>query len=147
MSIINAFTHGDHQKNLGHFASIVKMALVDGVITEGEEKFLKRKARSLNMTDEEVKEILKNPDKYPINPPVGYDESITRLYRLTQMLYADDTPSKEEVNFLKRIIVGLGFPVKNIDKVASEAVHLVMNNNDLDDFAEAIKTVNSDLYE
>ena len=147
MAISDAFLSGGHKRNLGHFASIVKMALVDNVITEGEEKFLKRKARSLNISDEEVTKILKNPDAYPMNPPVGYDESIIRLYRLTSMLYADDTPSQEEVNFLKRIIVGLGFPVKNVDKIASEAVHLIMNNNDEEDFAEAIKTVNSDLYE
>ena len=145
MAISDVFSSGGHQRNLGHFASIVKMALVDNVITEGEEKFLKRKARSLNITDEEVAKILKNPSEYPMNPPVGYDESIIRLYRLTNMLYADDTPSKEEVNFLKRIIVGLGFPMKNVDKIASEAVHLVMNDNDEEDFAKAIKNVNSDL--
>jgi len=147
MAISDAFKSGAHHRNLGHFASIVKMALVDNVITEGEEKFLKRKARSLNITDEETAKILKNPEEYPMNPPVGYDESIIRLYRLTSMLYADDTPSKEEVNFLKRIIVGLGFSMKNVDKIASEAVHLIMNNNDEEDFSKAIKTVNSDLYE
>ncbi len=147
MAISNAFLGGAHKRNLGHFASIVKMALVDDVITEGEEKFLTRKARSLNISDDEFKKILKNPEDYPMNPPIGYDESIIRLYRLTTMLYADDTPSIEEVNFLKKIIIGLGFPIKNVDKVASEAVHLIMNDNDEEDFAKAIKTVNSDLYE
>ena len=142
MAISDAFTSGGHKKNLGHFSSIVKMALIDNVITEGEEKFLRRKARSLNITDEEVALILKNPDTFPINPPVGYEESILRLYRLTTMLYADDSPSSEEVAFLKKMIVGLGFQTKNTDKIASESIHLIMNNNDEEDFIAAIKAVN-----
>lgn len=144
MAISDMFSSGTHKKNLGHFASIVKMALADNIITEGEEKFLKRKARNLDITDEEVAKILKNPNNYPMNPPVGYDDSISRLFRLTKMLYADDTPSKEEINFLKRVIVGLSFPIKNVDKIVSEAVHLIMNDNDEDDFAKAIKAVNKD---
>ncbi len=143
MAISDAFATGEHKRNLGHFSSIVKMALIDNKITEGEEKFLLRKARNLNITDEEVEKIIKNPDLYPINPPVGYDESIERLFRLTTMLYADDTPSKDEVDFLKKVIVGLSFNIKNVDKIASEAVHLIMNNNDEEDFAKAIKAVNS----
>lgn len=147
MGISDAFATGPHKRNLGHFSSIVKMALIDNEITEGEEKFLKRKARSLNISDEEVKEIIKNPNLHPMNPPVGYDESIIRLYRITTMLYADDSPSKEEVNFLKRIIAGLSFKTEDVDKIASEAVHLIMNGNDEEDFVKAIKTVGSDLYE
>ena len=147
MGISDAFATGPHKRNLGHFANIVKMALIDNEITEGEAKFLKRKARSLNITDEEVARIIKNPDLYPMNPPVGYDESIIRLYRITTMLYADDSPSKEEVAFLKKIITGLSFKLEDVDKIASEAVHLILNDNDEDDFAKAIKTVASDLYE
>lgn len=143
MAISDAYLTGGHQKNLGHFSNIVKMALVDNIITEGEEKFLRRKARSLNITEEEIEKILTNPDLYPMNPPVGYDESIIRLYRLTTMLYADDSPSKEEVDFLKKMVAGLGFQTKNVDKIASEAVHLIMNNNDEEAFAKAIKSVNS----
>ena len=143
MSISDLYSSGEHIKNLGHFASIVKMALIDNVISEGEQEFLERKAKSLNITDEEIEKILENPDAYPMNPPAGYDESIIRLYRLTKMLYADDTPSMKEVNFLKRIIVGLSFDIKNADKIASEAVHLIMNDNDQLDFTKAIKAVNS----
>lgn len=143
MSISDLYSTGEHLKNLGHFASMVKMAKIDNIITEGEQTFLERKARNLNITDEEFKSIIKNTDTYPINPPAGYDESISRLYRLTNILYADDTPSMEEVNFLKKIIIGLSFKIENVDKIASESVHLIMNNNDEEDFIKAIKNVNS----
>lgn len=143
MSIVNRFETGRHKQNLGHFANLVEIAKIDDVITEGEEKLLKRTAKRLNVTEEEYAKIMKDPTVYPINPPAGYDESIERLYRLTQMIYADGTPSIDEVNILKKVCVALTFPLDNIDKVVSEAVHLVMNDNDLDDFTDAIKKVNS----
>lgn len=143
MAISDIYSSGEHKRNLGHFASIVKMAKVDDVISEGEQKLLDRAARRLNITDEEYKEILKNPEKHPINPPIGYDASIERLYRLAKMIYADDAPSKEEVELLKKIATGLTFKIEMIDAIVSEAVHLIMNDNDLEDFTKAIKAVNS----
>lgn len=143
MSIADYFITGGHKQNLGHFANLVEIAKIDDVITEGEEKLLKRTARRLNITDDEFKAIFKNPENYPINPPIGYDASIERLYRLTQMIYADDTPTEDEVNVMKKAATALSFPLDNIEKICSEAIHLVMNDNDLEDFATAIKKVNS----
>jgi len=143
MAISDLYSSGEHKRNLGHFASVVKMAKIDDVISKGEQKLLDRTARRLNITDSEYKKILKNPDDFPMNPPIGYDASIERLYRLTKMIYADDAPSMDEVNLLKKVAVGLTFPLDNIDKVCSEAVHLIMNDNDLEDFTKAIKMVNS----
>jgi len=143
MAIVDYFATGEHKRNLGHFANLVEIAKIDDVITEGEEKLLKRTARRLNITDDEYKAVIKNPKKYPINPPIGYDASIERLYRLTQMIYADDTPTLDEVNVMKKVATALSFPLDNVDKVCSEAVHLVMNNNDLEDFITAIKKVNA----
>ena len=143
MAISDLYSSGEHKRNLGHFASIVKMAQMDDVISEGEQKLLERTARRLDITAEEFGKILENPEKFPMNPPIGYDASIERLYRLTKMIYADDAPTMEEVNLLKKIAVGLTFPLDNIAKVCSEAVHLIMNDNDLEDFTEAIKAVNS----
>ncbi len=142
MSISDLYSSGAHKKNRGHFASIVKLAMADDVITEGEQDLLESLAKRLDISAEEYKKIVKNPDKYPINPPVSYDERIERLYNLTQMIYADDEVSKDEVSVLKRVVVGLGFPQDNAEKVSDEALHLVMNENDLEDFIKAIKRVN-----
>ncbi len=143
MSISDLYSSGAHKKNIGHFASIVKLAMADHIITEGEQQLLERLAKWLEISEEEYKKIVKNPEKHPINPPVSYDARIERLYNLTQMIYADDEVSKDEVSVLKRVAVGLGFPQDNAEKVSDEALHLVMNDNDLEDFTKAIKRVNS----
>jgi len=142
MSISDLYSSGAHKKNMGHFASIVKLAMADNVITEGEQQLLERLAKRLEISEEEYKKIVKNPDKHPLNPPVSYDARIERLYNLTQMIFADDEVSKDEVLILQHVAVGLGFPQDNVEKVSDEALHLVMNNNDLEEFTRAIKRVN-----
>lgn len=142
MSISNLYSSGQHKRHIGHFASIVKLALSDDFLEEHEQKMLNRVAKRLNLSDDEVKEITKNPDKFPINPPVDYNARIERLYSLTNMVFADGEAVEEEAKTLQKIVVGLGFPHENAEKVADEAIHLVMNDNDLEDFTKAIKSVN-----
>ncbi len=144
MSIIDYFAKGEQKRNYGLFSYLVRIAKVDDVVTEGEEKFLKKVAFKLNIPESKTEEIIKNPKKFPMNAPYSYEDRIERLYRLTQMIYADGTPTIDEVNIMKKAIVALGFPTDNVDKLASEAVHLVMNDNDLEDFTQAIKNVNKD---
>ena len=80
MSISDLYSSGKHKQEIGHFASVVKIAITDDVITEGEQKLLNRAARKLNISETEYEKILKNPDAFPVNPPAGYDESIERLF-------------------------------------------------------------------
>lgn len=133
---------GEQKRNIAHFASIVRLALADDIITEGEEKLLKRVAKRFHILEEKYKEILENPDEYSQVTPHSYDERIEHLYDLATMVFADDDASKEEAKVLKKICIGLGFPIDNAEKVTDEAIHLILNNNDLEDFSKAIKRVN-----
>ena len=143
MSISDLYSSGKHKQEIGHFASIVKIAKIDNIITEGEQQLLDNAAKNLNITSEEYSDILKNPEKYPVNAPISYDERIERLYRLTKMIFADDSIDKNEVSLLRKIAIALQFPVDNAEKVCDEAIHLILNDNDLDDFTSAIKNVNA----
>lgn len=133
---------GEQKRNIEHFASIVSLAMADNVITEGEEKLLKRLAKRLHILKDKYNEILENPSKFPVHTPHNYDERIERLYDLGKMIYADEEVTGDEAKVLRRICVGLGFPLDNIEKVADETIHLILNENDLEDFTKAIKYVN-----
>jgi len=143
MSISDLYSSGQHKQEIGHFASLVKIAKSDEIITDGEQQLLDRAARKLHIKDTEYKEILKNPDAFPLNPPIGYDESIERLYRLTKMIFADGNVDKNQVILLQKVAIALSIPLDNVEKVCDEAIHLVMNDNDLEDFTTAVKKVNS----
>jgi len=142
MSISDIHLSGKHKSELGHFANIVQIAKQDNLITEGEQKLLDRLASKLNVNELEYQKLLKEPEKYPLNPPVSYNERIERLYDLTKMIFADGNVSLEEVKLMQKIAIGLSFPIKNTEKICDEAVHLIMNNNNFDDFKKAIKKVN-----
>lgn len=143
MSISDLYSSGKHKQEIGHFASVVKLAQNDGIITEGEQKLLDRTAKRLHISEEEYKNVLKNPEKYPVNPPMSYDERIERLYRLAKMVLADGQVDTHEVGLMRKIAVGLHFDGDNTEKVCDEAIHLIINDNDLDDFTTAIKKVDS----
>jgi len=133
---------GEQKRNIAHFASIVRLALADDIITEGEEKLLKRLAKRFHILEEKHKEILENPNDYSIDTPHSYDERIEHLYDLAMMVFADGEASKLESEVLRKICIGLGFPLNNAEKVTEEAIHLILNGSDLDDFTKAIKQVN-----
>ena len=55
MAISDYNLSGEQKRNIEHFASIVRLALADGIITEGEEKLLKRLARRFHILEEKYK--------------------------------------------------------------------------------------------
>lgn len=143
MSISNLYSSGQHKMNLSHFANIVKIAKIDNLITDEEKQLLNKVAKRLNINEIDFEKILKSPDSYPIKSPVSYDERIERLYHLAKMILADGKADLEEVKLMRKIAVGLSFKKDNVEKVCDEAIHLVIKDNDLDDFIAAIKNVDS----
>ena len=142
MGIADFNLSGEQKRNIAHFASIVRLALADNVLSESEEKLLKRVANRFHILDEKYNEILNSPEDYPINTPHEYDERIEYLYDLAKMVYADGIANKDEASVLRKMCIGLGFHIDNIEKVADEAIHLILNDNDLEDFSKAIKNGN-----
>ena len=133
---------GEQKRNIAHFASIVRLALADDIITEDEERLLKNLAKRFHILEEKYKEILENPNDYSVDTSNSYDNRIERLYDLATMVFADGEASKEEADMLRKISIGIGFSVKNAEKVTDEAIHLILNDNNLEDFTKAIKRVN-----
>lgn len=109
MSILDAYESGEHRSNIAHYAAIVKLALVDGPINEGEESVLKRLAFKLDVTDEEAKQIFKDPEKYPLIAPYTLEERKERLHDLCRTIFADHKIDDEERALVFKYAIGLGF--------------------------------------
>ena len=109
MTILEAYESGKHESNVSHFAAIVKMARVDGFISTEEEKVLKRLALKLDVSEEEAKQIFKNPRKYPLIPPYSLEERIERLHDLCSIIYADHIIDEAERKLIFKYAIGLGF--------------------------------------
>ncbi|GAA4280090.1 TerB family tellurite resistance protein [Gaetbulibacter aestuarii] len=142
MSFSDLFDSGFKERNEDHFAAIVRVAMDDGIITPDEQAFLDRLARNLDISESDYKEILKDYNSHPINPPVSYDNRLERLYDLVRMVHVDQIKGDPEHRLLNKIGVGLGFHAVNVKYIMDKALTLVGNGADLDTFMEEIKNMN-----
>ncbi|SHJ67467.1 TerB family tellurite resistance protein [Aquimarina spongiae] len=142
MSISDLFDSGFQKRNQDHFAAIVRVAMSDGVITDEERAFLDRLARNLDISENDYKEILKNYQLHPINPPADYNRRLERLFDLARMVYADHIKGDDQVELLEKLCIGLGFRTENAKYVVDKALTLVDQGVDGDDFVEQIKNMN-----
>jgi uncharacterized tellurite resistance protein B-like protein len=142
MSLLDLFTSGEHKKAKTYFAALVKLAFADGVLEPSELKFLQKMAIKLGIEDAEFSKILKDPDHYPLDSPLDYNDRIEQLYHFTAMIFASHEVTKEEELVIEKLAVGLGFPVKNAKNVTHRAVELLHNKANFETFSREIKEVN-----
>lgn len=134
MSFTDLFESGEHKRNLGHFASIANMASVDGVFDAEEEKMLRRFARKLNIDESEYEEVLKNPSKYPINPPNDADRRLERMHDLFQMIFADNEIDDNERKLIEKYAIGLGYTGQLATKLIKRSIEIYQGGLDMDDY-------------
>lgn len=142
MSFLDLFTSGEHKKARTYFSALIQIAFADGSMDKEELKYLEKMAFKLDISDAEFTKILEHPEKYPIDSPIDYNERIEQLFHLTHMITSDDEIKLDEAKIVRKLAVGLGFPVNNVEVITDEAIFLVMNDNSLEDFSKAIKAVN-----
>lgn len=134
MSFTDLFESGEHSRNLGHFASIVSIATVDGVISPEEERMLKRFARKLDITETEYAEVLKNPKQFPISPPNSADRRLERMHDLFEMIYADHDIDDDERILIERYAIGLGYTHDLASKLIKRSIEIYEGGLDLEDY-------------
>jgi uncharacterized tellurite resistance protein B-like protein len=134
MSFTDLFKSGEHSRNLSHFASLVTLASIQGEIKETEAKLLKRFARKLDITEQEIEKVLKNPTKFPINPPNSVDERLERMHDLFKIVFADHEIDDEEHQFLEIYAIGLGYTEELAAKLIKRSVQIYMGGLDLEDY-------------
>ena len=134
MAILDLYYHSEQKKNLAHFASIASLAAVDGKVNRREKAILDRFAHKLNITDEEYKEVMKKSNKYPVEPQNNVELRLERLYDLFRMIFADHDVDDEEMALLKKYAIGIGFPVKKVDKLIEVSVAIFSGRIPFDDY-------------
>ncbi|CAM3827421.1 TerB family tellurite resistance protein [Flavobacterium cucumis] len=142
MSISDLFDSGFRNRNKGHFSAIVRVALSDGTITPEEKHFLDKLAIKLEISQAEYDEILENPLKYPVNPPLMHTHRLERLYDLARMVYADDVLGEKQQDLLTRFALALGFTAANVGYIVDKALRLVDMNVDLETFTYEMQHMN-----
>ena len=139
MSFSNLYSSGFKQRNRDHFASIVRIALSDGVISKEEEAFINRTAINLEIEEQEVETIKANLDNYPINPPSTEQRRLERLYDLARMVFADQIADQAEKKIMNRLTIGLGFPHEEVEDIINQSFEQIQKGSDEDEFVASFK--------
>lgn len=134
MSFTDLFESGAHRRNLGHFASLVNIAIVDGRLNENEERLLKRFARKLDITEAEYSEVIKNPGKYPFQAVNSADERLERMLEFFKLIYIDHGIDEEEHELIERYAIGLGYPHDKAMKLINRSIQIFNGGLDIDDY-------------
>ncbi len=143
MSISDLFDSEFKARNKGHFSAIVRVALADGDFSTEEKEFLDKLAIQLEISREEYDEILKNPNKYPINPPYLYTQRLERLYDLSRMVYVDHILGPKQKEILTKFALALGFTPGNVNYIVDKALSLLVMNVDSDTFVYEMTHMNT----
>lgn len=139
MSFSDLFDSEFKQRNKGHFSSIVRLALADGVFAPEERAFLDKLAIRLEISAAEYEEILENPTKYPINPPYLNSQRMERLYDLARIVNVDHHLGDNQEVMLKKLCLGIGFTPEKVDTIVAKALELADDKADLDLFITEIE--------
>lgn len=134
MSFYELFKKGYHSRNLGHFASIVNIANIDGDLGEEEEKLIKRLALKLGIGNSEYDKILKDPSKYPIIPPNSADERLERIHDLFDIIFADHEIDSKEFVLIKKYAIALGYDHVNANELIQESINIYSGKIDLEEY-------------
>ncbi|MAM30657.1 MAG: hypothetical protein CMC13_16715 [Flavobacteriaceae bacterium] len=134
MSFTDLFESGAHKRNLGHFASIANMAAINGALNDEEEKLLRRFAKKLDIDESEYEAVLKNPGKYPINPPNDADRRLERMHDLFKMIFADHEIDDHERFLIEKYAIGLGYTAELAQKLIKRSIEIYSGGLDMEDY-------------
>lgn len=133
------YDSGFKERNKGHFAAITRVAYNDGVFTEKEKEFIDALAKKLDISEEDYRAILKNPNGYPVNPPYLQEQRIERLYDLARMVFINNVLGPEQKHTLRKFTSALGF-TGDIAQLTDKALSLLVLEVDYDTFYKEIDT-------
>ncbi len=134
MSFQDLFKSGEQSRNLGHFAAIVKIATVDGVITDKEESLMKRFAKKLSISDDDFKKVFKKPMNYPLSAENSAHDRLERMHDLFEMIYADHDIDDDERALIEKYAIALGYTEAMAQKLIKRSIEIYEGGLDLEDY-------------
>ncbi len=134
MSFKELFGSGNHARKLGHFSALVNTALIDGPLTSQEEMLLLRFARKFDITELEYNEILKNPKRYPIQPPLSSEVRLKQMHDVFSIIFADHQIDDEEARLLRKYAIAIGYTSVEAEIIIKRSIQIFSGGLDFYDY-------------
>ncbi len=137
-TIAQIFESGEHAAKKGMFNNMVMLARVDGKVDEAELQLLTKIAKRLSLTAEQIREVIENPDEYPMIPPVTKEDRADRFVQFIEMVHADGNVDPSEESLIKKYGVALGFNDGEIEAIEPEIKNMFNANEKREDILAAV---------
>lgn len=113
-----------------HFLHLVQVSRADGKIDPSELTLLQREGKKFGLTPPEVDKLIEGEGKNHYNPPYALSEKFEHLYRVAEMILADNEVSEGEKKLMKRFAIEAGFSDKTIPKLIDLLIEGIRRGED-----------------
>lgn len=109
MSIASYFESGETTQDKGHVKNLVLLAKADGHVSDEELILIHRIGRHIGLTYGQIGEIIDNPNKYEVIPPVSKLERLEHMVHMVDLIQVDGIIDPKEMNLIAKFAVQIGF--------------------------------------
>ena len=110
-----------------HMKNLLEMAYIDGNFDDSENILLSKLAKKHNISENQLKEIKKNPDSVEFEVPKKDKDKFEQLYDLVAMMLADEYVDTEEFKLCVLYAKKFGYKESNaheiVDTIAGNLKH------------------------
>lgn len=127
MGLFSAFDKNEKERKKSHLKNLIEVALADGSIDQKELDLIKSIALKLEMTENDVEHIRKNPGKVKFSPPSSDQLKIEQINELVKMIMADRKIDVKEVKICKSLAIKLNLAPNIIDELVEMHIENLRN--------------------
>lgn len=124
MSILDLFESSEHRNNIAHFAAIVHIAVIDGIINEPEEQVIDSFASVLDITEQEYKDVMRNHTNYPLEPVNNTKKRLCILHDLFTIIYSGHEIDEPELKAIIMYAICLGYSIKKAEEIIEKSINI-----------------------
>lgn len=99
-----------------HILTLLMLAEADDTDHENEVRFINHVAGRIGLSEEDVEEIDKHPERLTFSLPVSEQDRMTVLYDLLFLMKIDGSVVEEEVELVRELGKRLGFRIDMIEE-------------------------------
>lgn len=99
--------------------TLVQLGSVDGLMSEKEVRIVRLLGKINSMSDEEIDDVIKNPQPKEDLTLLSDDQRFEYIYSLVQLMKADGQVFKSEIAFCENVAQHLGYKKSVIGELSS----------------------------
>ena len=117
MNFSDFVTHNGKRINKEHFIHLIQVSRIDGKFSQSELEMLHKEGRKFGLTDPEIDQLIEAEINHSYDPPYSLKDKFEQLYKVAEMILADEAVTDSEKRILKRFAIEAGFDDKIVENL------------------------------